>query len=86
MAKPVNFRLLAPDAKSVSIVGDFNHWHPDANPMERQLDGYWNVQIPLHHGHHQYQFVVDGQAVLDPRAQGVERHTRHNQVSLIAVS
>ena len=31
----VVFRVWAPNAKSVSVVGDFNDWNPDANYMYR---------------------------------------------------
>lgn len=82
----INFTYLNPTARSVSVIGDFNHWHPSANPMMRQPDGGWSVQIPMHHGHHRYQFLVDGSPVLDPRAQGVSRNERNEKVSLIAVS
>ena len=33
------FRVWAPHAESVSVVGDFNEWNPDANKMEKLLDG-----------------------------------------------
>ena len=32
------FRVWAPHAKAVSVVGDFNGWDPDANPMDELLD------------------------------------------------
>ena len=32
----VYFAVWAPHAKSVSVIGDFNEWDIDANPMERQ--------------------------------------------------
>ena len=86
MAKPVNFIFQAPQAKHVSVVGDFNHWHANAHPMKRQPDGAWMVQIPLHHGHHQYQFLVDGRVALDPRAQGTAVHPSQGKVSLLAIS
>ena len=82
--KPVNFYCAAPRAKSVELVGDFNHWHPF--PMERSLDGWWFKQIQLCHGHHQYLFLVDGKPMLDPHAGGVARDEHDEQVSLIAVS
>ncbi len=31
----VRFAVWAPHAQQVSVVGDFNHWDADANPMER---------------------------------------------------
>jgi 1,4-alpha-glucan branching enzyme len=82
--KPVNFYCAASRAKSVELVGDFNHWHP--LPMERSLDGWWLAQLQLCHGHHQYRFLVDGKPMLDPHATGVARDEHDEQVSLIAVS
>ena len=36
------FRVWAPHAKSVSVVGDFNNWETDASPMEKLNDeGVW---------------------------------------------
>jgi 1,4-alpha-glucan branching enzyme len=86
MLKPVNFICVAPGAKHVNLVGDFNSWDPAANPMNRQPDGAWMLQVELHHGHHHYRFVVDGKPVLDPRAQGVGRDANGEKISLLAVS
>ena len=86
MAKPVNFICAAPKAKSVSLIGDFNDWNPESHPMKRQPDGAWMVQVPLHHGHHHYLFLIDGVPTLDARAQGTARNERNGKVSLLAVS
>ena len=82
--KPVNFYCAAPQAKSVELAGDFNHWHP--LPMQRSVDGWWLAQVQLCHGHHQYRFLVDGRPMLDPHATGVVRDEHNQPVSLIAVS
>src|ERR1700728_2024224 len=84
--KPVNFVCVAPGAKRVTLVGDFNDWHPEAMPLKRQVDGSWSLQVTLGHGHHHYQFLVDGKPTLDPRAQGVARNEANEKVSLLAVS
>ena len=86
MAKPINFICPASKARTVSLVGDFNDWDPHAHPMKRQPDGAWMIQIHLHHGHHHYQFLIDGVPALDPRAQGTARNERNEKVSLLAVS
>jgi 1,4-alpha-glucan branching enzyme len=86
ISKPVNFFCIAPAAQNVSLIGDFNQWHPNATPMTRQADGSWQVQVPLHHGHHRYQFLVDGVPALDPRAQGVTRNDQNERVSMMSVS
>jgi 1,4-alpha-glucan branching enzyme len=82
--KPVNFYCAAPNAKTVELMGDFNHWRPF--PMQRSVDGWWLAQVQLCHGHHQYRFLVDGRPVLDPQATGVVRDENDEQASLIAVS
>ena len=86
VAKPISFFCAAPDAKSVHLMGDFNGWSPTAHPMERRKDGWWYLQVSLTHGHHQYQFLVDGTPTLDPHATGTVRNDRYEQVSLMAVS
>ena len=86
MAKPINFFCVAPEAQSVTVVGDFNEWRPQVHPMQQQSDGSWQLQIPLNHGHHHYTFLVDGRPVLDPRAMGIARNEKNERVSLIAVS
>ena len=40
------FRVWAPHAKAVSVVGDFNSWVPTSHPMERVADGIWELFIP----------------------------------------
>jgi len=82
----VNFICVAPQAQSVSLVGDFNKWNPAANPMKRVPDGAWLLMVELAHGHHRYAFLVDGNLTLDPRAQGVTRNDEGERVSLLPVS
>ena len=82
--KAVNFYCAAPAARTVELAGDFNHWHP--LPMERSLDGWWFATVELHHGHHTYRFLVDGQPMLDPHATGVVRDEEGRPASLVAVS
>lgn len=86
MAKPINFYCDAPKAQAVHVVGDFNRWNPSTHPMERRVDGWWFLQVPLTHGHHQYRFLADGKPMLDPHATGVAHNERNEEVSLIAVS
>lgn len=84
--RAVNFICNAPQAQSVSLVGDFNQWNPTAHPMKQQPDRAWLLRIDLKHGHHRYAFLVDGQLTLDPRAQGIARNDKNERVSLIPVS
>ncbi|HYT61112.1 MAG TPA: isoamylase early set domain-containing protein [Haliangiales bacterium] len=82
----VNFICNAPQAQSVSLVGDFNHWNPASHSMKRMPDGAWLLLVELPHGHHRYAFLVDGSLTLDPRAQGITRNEQGERVSLLPVS
>jgi len=81
-----DFFCHAPQAKQVSLVGDFNCWDPHATPMTQQPDGRWTASLELSHGYHQYLFLVDGNPVLDPNAVGKARNERNEPVSLWAIS
>ena len=82
----VDFFCDAPTAQTVQLGGDFNGWKPSATPMRRMPDGRWMASLELHHGHHRYIFIVDGEPMLDPKANGIVRDDQNNRVSLIAVS
>ena len=46
-AAGAHFAVWAPNARSVAVVGDFNGWHPDANPMRLRAEaGVWEVFVP----------------------------------------
>jgi hypothetical protein len=64
--KPVEFRLKAPKAKSVELVGDFNAWKPGLLKMRRGDAGIWTFELPVRPGRHKYLFLVDGEPRVDP--------------------
>jgi 1,4-alpha-glucan branching enzyme len=84
--RAVSFICNAPQAQSVSLVGDFNQWNPASHPMKQMPDKAWALMVELKHGHHRYAFLVDGQLTLDPRGQGITRNDKNERVSLIPVS
>ena len=84
--RAVNFICHAPQAKSVTLVGDFNEWRPGATPMKQMPDRSWLLTLELKHGHHRYAFLVDGVLTLDPHAQGITRNDKGERVSLVPVS
>ena len=84
--RTLNFICNAPQAQSVSLVGDFNQWDPLAHPMKQMPDQAWLGSAALKHGHHRYAFLVDDQLTLDPRAQGITRNDKGERVSLMPVS
>jgi 1,4-alpha-glucan branching enzyme len=84
--RAINFICNAPEAQSVSLVGDFNNWHPSAHPMKRMPDKAWFLTVEFKHGHHRYAFMVDGVLTVDPRGLGVTRNDKGERVSLVPVS
>lgn len=64
----VKFSFVAPSAKQVFLVGDFNDWDVSKTPMA-ESGGIWSVVIPMRAGRHQYSYVVDGKSwSSDPNA------------------
>ena len=42
----VQFCLWAPNARSVSLIGDFNNWDGRHLPMQQRLGGSWELFVP----------------------------------------
>lgn len=64
------FRVWAPFAKSVALIGSCNNWQPA--PMVSEGDGYWSVEVKKAEAGQEYKFVIEtgsGQLVKnDPRS------------------
>jgi 1,4-alpha-glucan branching enzyme len=56
---PVRFALRVPASSEVALVGDFNDWRRDADPLARG-NGEWSVTLKLRPGRYRYSFLVDG--------------------------
>jgi len=68
----VQFRLDAPGASSVEIVGSFTDWGEGVQLLEAS-PGVWSTMVPLAPGVHDYTFVVDGEVwVTDPLSPEVD--------------
>ena len=39
------FAVWAPNARQVSVIGDFNQWDPDAHPLEHDRHGVWHGSV-----------------------------------------
>ena len=51
------FRLYAPMAKDVSIIGEFNNWNPAVNKMNMiDISGTWEIFIPGVKNYQTYKF------------------------------
>lgn len=64
---PVRFQLHAPDALSVSLIGEMTDWQAAPIPMQRDASGLWHTTLRLRQGQWLYKFIVDGQFVADPK-------------------
>lgn len=74
----VVFEFKTDSASSVSVVGDFNSWSPEAAPLNRTFSRtsrpgltddrteVWTGTLLLPPGRYSYAFVVDGKVVADP--------------------
>src|SRR5215207_5309575 len=52
--------VLAPNARRVSVVGDFNFWNARRHPMRVRGNGYWELFIPRARPGDHYKFDIIG--------------------------
>ena len=68
------FRVWAPNAKAISVVGDFNEWNSEINKLEKIKDSaIWEVFVPAvkQYDNYKYQIVTAAGKVIykaDPYA------------------
>lgn len=68
--KEVEFEFVDEDANSVALVGNFNDWNKEANPMVKGEDNVWKCSLKLAPGKYEYQFVVNSTDwKIDPKAE-----------------
>lgn len=74
-ASGVAFRVWAPFASAVSVVGTFNDWNPSADPCQKEEHGNWYVDVSNAKPGDEYKFILtNGEqtfARIDPRAREV---------------
>ena len=58
----VLFRVYAPNARSVSVVGDFNDWDGRIHPMASADDGTWRLFVPGIGKDQLYKYEIHGAA------------------------
>jgi 1,4-alpha-glucan branching enzyme len=63
----VNFAVWAPNAQSVQLIGDFNHWDGRSHCMQKQIpSGIWELFVPQIGAGQKYKYRIrmqDGQVV-----------------------
>ena len=69
------FRVWAPHADAVKVVGSFSHWSDVGCPLEPEGGGFWAGDVPGARPGHEYKFLIEnGDRVLwrtDPYARDV---------------
>lgn len=79
------FQYWAPQAREVSLAGDFNQWV--AVPLlRRNGEGLWQRVISLRTGQFRYKFLVDGEWKLDPAARQQRQNLYGNLDSYIEIN
>lgn len=79
------FKLFAPEAKQVTLVGDFSNWQEDGCPMRRAKDGRWEKLLQLNPGRYEYRFVVDGHWWTDPENPDRQQNSYGQDNSVLVV-
>ncbi len=84
----VAFVLVAPDARQVALVGDFNDWNAQATPLTPvRRGGVWTITVPLKPGRYNYNFVVDGTRWMpDPAAPAAPTDDFGTPASIVTVA
>lgn len=50
------------EAGSVSLLGDFNDWDPEADPLTKRKDGTFSTTISLESGNsYRFRYLLDGE-------------------------
>ena len=80
----VVFRVWAPHAQGVSVVGDFNGWNSGAHPMRPLTGGVWETVIEGLHVFDVYKFAIrakDGRELLKSDPYALHTETRPQNAS-----
>src|ERR1039457_5478816 len=54
----VRFRVWAPHARRVSVIGSFNEWNSGTQNLQAEGNGYWYADVPEAHAGDQYKFQL----------------------------
>lgn len=64
--RKVDFKIWAPRAKTVCLMGSFNQWNDKTHAMKKDTDGIWRKSIMAVPGRYEYRYLVDGKWENDP--------------------
>ena len=81
----ITFRIEAPYAEKVVLMGDFNQWDETRHKMNKTKGGTWEKTVVIFPGQYEYKFLVDGQWQRDPVNETVCRNCFGTLNSVIVV-
>ena len=66
--KKVAFKIEAPTAREVLVVGSFTEWTENPIDLNRKDNGVWEKMIRIKPGRYEYRYLIDGQWITDQTA------------------
>ena len=60
-ANGTTFRVWAPNAEAVYVIGSFNNWDTGKNQLQHEENGYWATDVPEAHPGDQYKYHLGRQ-------------------------
>ncbi|RHX90104.1 carbohydrate-binding module 48 [Leptospira stimsonii] len=79
--RTVEFRIYAPEAEMIALVGDFNHWDPEQDILKKERDGVFTLIKKMKSGNYLYNFVRDGKMILDTFNQNTRLRVDTGEIS-----
>ena len=58
--KGVTFRVWAPHAEKVYVIGTFNDWSKTSTPLAQEGGGYWSADVTEAKSGDEYRYVIHG--------------------------
>ncbi len=78
-AKGVSFRVWAPNAEKVFVIGTFNDWNETSTPLFSENNGYWSAEVPGAKTGAEYRYFIHSPngafSRIDPYARKVTNST-----------
>ena len=83
--KSIMFRIYAPKAKTVQLIGNFNQWSKKFDTLTSTEDGYFEIQKQLLSGEYYYLFIIDDKKEIHHSSGHYKHHPIFGLVSVVEV-